>query len=298
MSPLGTTAVTAAWKVMVSVPGDAADLFSDALRPFALSVAAFGGEAPAADWTVEAYLETPPDPGQMAAAVALAAAAAGIAEPEVGCLPLATTDWLKDSLDTFQPVQAGRFFVYPSHYTEAIPVGAIAIRIDAATAFGSGEHGSTSGCLWAMDAIGGSFRPGRVLDLGCGSGILSIAAAKRWRTPVVAADIDPEAVRVSRENFAENGVARQTVAIESNGRRHRLLLESAPYDLILANILARPLIALAPVLQQYSAPGGFVVLSGLLQEQGQQVLSAYRQCGFELHNRIIVEGWATLVLAR
>ena len=195
--------MTAAWKVAVSVPGDAVDLFSDALRPFALSVAAFGGEALASDWTVEAYLDAPPDPGQMAAAVALAAAAAEIDEPKVACVPLTATDWLKDSLDTFQPVRAGRFFVYPSHYAEAIPTGAIGIRIDAATAFGSGEHGSTAGCLRAMDAIRESVRPRRVLDLGCGSGILSIAAAKRWHVPVVAADIDPEAVRVSRENFVE-----------------------------------------------------------------------------------------------
>lgn len=290
--------MTAAWKVAVSVPGDAVDLFSDALRPFALSVAAFGGEAPAAGWTVEAYLEAPPDPGPMAAAVALAAAAAKIDEPEVACAPLAATDWLKDSLDTFQPVRAGRFFVYPSHYTEAIPTGAIGIRIDAATAFGSGEHGSTGGCLWAMDAMDASVRPRRVLDLGCGSGILSIAAAKRWRVPVVAADIDPEAIRVSRENFVENSVARLVTAIESNGRRHRLLLESAPYDLILANILARPLIGLAPALRRYCAPGGLVVLSGLLAEQGPQVLGAYRQFGFEPRNRILVDGWATLVLSR
>ena len=290
--------MTAAWKIAMSVPGDAVDLFSDALRPFALSVAAFGAEMPAADWTVEAYLEAPPDPGQMAAAVALAAAAAEIAEPEVACVPLAATDWLKDSLDTFQPVHAGRFFVYPSHYNGAIPAGAIAIRIDAATAFGSGEHGSTSGCLRAMDAIADAHRPRRVLDLGCGSGILSIAAAKRWRVPVVAADIDPEAVKVSRENFVENGVTRLATPIESNGRRHRLLLESAPYDLILANILARPLMGLAPALRRYCAPGGSLVLSGLLAEQGPQVLGAYRRFGFELHRRILVEGWATLVLSR
>lgn len=283
---------------MVLVPSDAVDLFADALRPCALSVAAFGGAAPTADWTVEAYLEAPPDPGQMAAAVALAANAAGLPEPDISCVPLAATDWLKDSLDTFQPVQVGRYFVYPSHYTGSIPSGSIAIRIDAATAFGSGEHGSTSGCLRAMDIIGGFVRPGRILDLGCGSGILSIAAAKRWRSSVVAADIDPEAVRVSRENFAENGVARQAAAIESNGRWHRLLLESAPYDLILANILARPLIGLAPALRQYSVPGGLVVLSGLLMEQAQQVLGAYRQCGFMLRDRLVVEGWATLVLSR
>lgn len=283
---------------MVLVPGDAVDLFADALRPCALSVAAFGGAAPTADWTVEAYLEAPPDPGRMAAAVALAANAAGVPEPDISCVPLAATDWLKDSLDTFQPVQVGRYFIYPSHYTGLIPSGSIAIRIDAATAFGSGEHGSTSGCLRAMDIIGSFVRPGRVLDLGCGSGILSIAAAKRWRSSVVAADIDPEAVRVSRENFAENGVARQAAAIESNGRWHRLLLESAPYDLILANILARPLIGLAPALRQYCVPGGLVVLSGLLMEQAQQVLGAYRQCGFMLRNRLVVEGWATLILSR
>ena len=153
--------MTAAWKVAVSVPGDAVDLFSDALRPFALSVAAFGGEAPTADWTVEAYLDAPPDPGQMAAVIALAAATAEIVEPEIACVPLAAMDWLKDSLDTFQPVQVGRFFVYPSHYTDAIPTGAIGIRIDAATAFGSGEHGSTAGCLRAMDAMGASLGPSR-----------------------------------------------------------------------------------------------------------------------------------------
>ncbi len=296
MSTSGPLVVTAAWKLAVSVPGDAVDLFSDALRPFALSVAAFGGEAVDADWTVEAYLEATPDPGPMAAAVALAATAANIAEPDIACVPLAATDWLKDSLATFQPVRVGRFFVYPSHYAEAIPVGSIAIRIDAATAFGSGEHGSTSGCLHAIDAMPDSVMPRRTLDLGCGSGILSIAAAKRWRRPVIAADIDPEAVRVSRANFSENGVARQAFAIQSNGRRHRRLLESAPYDLILANILAGPLIKLAPVLRRHAASGGRAVLSGLLAEQEQQVLSAYRRCGFTPQDRILVNGWATLVL--
>ena len=285
------------WRIQLAVPAAAEALFRAALEPFAASVSA-SGDSLDGDWTVEAYTVAAPDPARLAAAVALAAAAAGVEAPDIACTPIGETNWLSANLVSFQPVRAGRFFVHPSHYAAPIPSGTIPIHVDAATAFGSGEHGSTRGCLLALDGLARVVRPARCLDLGCGSGILAIAMARLWHGRVVACDIDPEAVRVCRENVRCNGVAGQVRTVCSNGLGDRRLLAAPSYDLIVANILARPLMTMARDVTARLAPGGSVVLSGLLTGQEAQVLGAYRRCGLALVRRITLEGWRTLVLHR
>ena len=288
---------TPAWTIRVAVPEAAVEVFSEALRPFALSVVSFT-ERLDGDWAVEAYAAVPPAPAPLATAIALASAAAGMAQPDLTCAPFAARDWLADSLESFKPLRVGPFFLAPSHSRDAPPVGSIPIRLDAATAFGTGEHGSTKGCLLALHRLSGRLAKPRVLDLGSGSGVLSMAAAKLWHGRVYAADIDAEAVRVSRENFSANGLAMMPDPIRCNGFGDRRLREAAPFDLIAANILARPLMALAGNVRAHLRRPGYAVLSGLLIAQEGPVLNAYARVGFRPVDRIAVDGWRTLVLRR
>lgn len=285
------------WKMTLVVPADAVDLFAAAFEPFARSVASFT-VTPDGPWTVEGYADGPPDRAGVEAAVMVAAAAVGIDAPVVQIEEMKVKDWLAANRQSFQPIRAGRFFVYPSHYRAAMPAGAVPVLIDAATAFGSGTHGSTFGCLLAIDRLLPRLRGGLLLDVGCGSGILSIAMAKAGGWPVLAADIDPESVRVCRANVRANGVADRVRAIRSRGLRAGRIGASGPYPLIVANILARPLMMMARDIARAMAPGGYAVLSGLLIDQEVPVMAAYRRCGVVLAGRITVGGWRTLILRR
>ena len=204
-------------------------------------------------------------------------------------------DWVSENQAGFPPLRAGRFFVHGSHYEGAVPRDAIPILIDAATAFGTGEHATTRGCLKAFATVA---KGRRVLDMGCGTGILSIAAAKSWRVPVFASDIDPEAARVARINAKRNRVASLVRVAAGPGYRHREIARRAPFDLVFANILARPLMDMAPDLARVLAPRGCAILSGLLARQEAAVLAAHRAQGLYLRRRIALEGWHTLVVAR
>ena len=281
----------------MTVPAHAVDHMTEALQRFSISVSSFG-TSPDGEWTVEAHVPSPPDPDRLAGAVAAAAAAAGIGDPAVRVEPGATIDWLTANLDSFEPIRAGRFFIYPSHHDGPLPAGMVPVCIDAATAFGSGSHESTFGCLLALDRLLPRVGAGPLLDVGCGSGILSIAMARRGGRWVLATDIDPEAVRVTRINARANGVAGRVEALRADGLDHRSIAMAAPYPLIVANILARPLMTLARPLAAALDDGGFAVLSGLLADQEAQVLGAYRRCGLTLVRRITLNGWRTLVLHR
>jgi ribosomal protein L11 methyltransferase len=218
--------------------------------------------------------------------------------PALTIEPMAPRDWLAETLQSFAPIAVGRYYIHGSHRDERVPAGRIALRIDAATAFGTGEHASTRGCLIAMNALARRGRPLRVLDMGTGTGILAIAALKTWHGRVAAFDIDAEAVRVARLNARANGVRAALRPGRAGLYRVRAIRREAPFDLVLANILARPLAAMAGGLARVLADGGVAVLSGLLPWQEAVVIAAHRRVRIHLAWRVVVEGWSTLVLTR
>ncbi len=209
---------------------------------------------------------------------------------------IADRDWVKESLAAMPPVYAGRFAVFGGHDRARIPANAIGVEIEASQAFGTGHHGTTLGCLLALDGLLKRRRYRQPLDIGTGTGVLAIALAKALRVPVIATDNDPVAVRIARENTSANGAGGQVRAIVADGVRHVNLRRQAPYDLIVANILAGPLIRLAPEVARISRPGTSVVLSGLRNRQRRAVEAAWRNVGFCLDRRLVIDGWATLLL--
>jgi len=233
-------------------------------------------------------------PGDRARLLKLLGAKVEAAQDRVQRLA-AELDWLEETKRAFPPLWVGRFLVHGSHWQRPVRDGAIALEIDAASAFGTGEHPSTSGCLLALDGLARRRRFRAPLDIGTGSGILAIAAARRLARRVRASDIDAESVRVARHHVRRNGLA-ATVRVEcAPGFRSRSL-KGRHYDLIFANILARPLAQMARDLSRAIAPGGIVILSGLLTRQEAYVLAAYRRCGLRLVRRITIGEWSTLIL--
>lgn len=215
---------------------------------------------------------------------------------DVGQLP--DVDWIKLSQEGLPPVRAGRFFVYGAHDAGTVPHGVIPIKIEAGLAFGTGHHETTALCLHVLSDISKRRRFANVLDLGCGTGLLAIGAAKLWRKSVLASDIDPVAVEVTRENARANGEAPLIRALTADGLDHPALAGQAPYDLIVANILASPLTKLAPAIARALSPGGMLVLSGLLQWQENLVLSFYRPHGLQWRNARREGVWSALTLER
>jgi ribosomal protein L11 methyltransferase len=216
--------------------------------------------------------------------------------PDAFIVPVPDVDWVRRSLEGLAPVVAGRFFLHGSHDRHIRRAGGHSFEIDAGTAFGTGHHGTTSGCLLALDDILKRQRPQRILDLGCGTGVLAIAAAQALKTKALATDIDAEAVRVTKNNALLNGVGPLIHAATAAGLRHPVIRTKAPYDLIFANILARPLASLAPGLCAMLAPGGHIILSGLTTDQLRWIRSCYTNLGLQT-GRIIRQGnWIALVM--
>jgi len=215
---------------------------------------------------------------------------------QVAAQPLADADWLAMALSGLPPVRAGRFFVFGAHDRGRIPANAVGLRIEAGAAFGTGHHGTTTGCLIAFDVALKARAFSKVLDVGTGTGVLAIAAARTGSRRAVGTDIDPVSVRIARENAGLNH-ARARFA-RADGLSDRLVAGSAPYDLAFANILARPLVRLAPSIRGALKPGGTAILSGLLRGQQRFVFAAYLSRGFRLKRRILRDAWATLVLER
>ncbi|HXV00543.1 MAG TPA: 50S ribosomal protein L11 methyltransferase [Caulobacteraceae bacterium] len=241
-------------------------------------------------WRIDAW---PASPGEARAIRRVFGAFPGLRASE---RTLADADWVAMSLSGLPPVRAGRFFVYGAHDKGRVPAGLVALRIEAGAAFGTGHHGTTVGCLAAFDALLKGRRFARVLDVGTGTGVLAIAAARTGARTVVGTDIDPAAVRVARENAALNRARCRLVS--ADGLAAREVARHAPYDLVFANILAGPLVALAQDIRGASAPGGLVILSGLLRGQARRVRAAYLARGFALVRRVDVDAWTTLVLRR
>lgn len=211
-------------------------------------------------------------------------------------------DWLAVSYEQFKPFSVGPFFIYGSHFEDGAPEGQIGLQIDAATAFGSGEHGTTKGCLQAMlDLKGKGACPWNVLDMGTGSGILAIAAWKLWKTPILAVDNDAEAVRVARLHQKLNSVPEGTTEMScvcGDGFAEETTQKRKPYDLVIANILASALREMAEDLLSVSDTNGHVILSGILHAQVQSVLDVYLPLGFEERKRYPLGDWTTLVLQK
>ena len=209
---------------------------------------------------------------------------------------LADADWLAMALSGLPPVRAGRFFVYGMHDRGRLPASTVNLRIEAGAAFGTGHHGTTVGCLQAYDRLIKARKFNKVLDVGAGTGLLAIAAARTGSKLAVGTDIDKPSVRISKENAKVNKANARFV--HASGLSNPLVANNAPYDLVFANILARPLISLAQDIKRALVPGGTVILSGLLRTQERMVKAAYLSRGFKVVNRIHRDAWATLVLQR
>jgi ribosomal protein L11 methyltransferase len=288
--------VNAVWQVTARVRGgDAVNAVFSLLDELAGAVSAF--EIGPQEWRLEAYPQSPALTAELETKLALVAAAAGGALLEVGEERLAARDWAAENQLAFPPQRIGRFFIYGSHHRGEIPPAAIGIAVDAATAFGTGEHPSTRGCLAALEQLARRRRFRRPLDIGTGTGILSIAAAKLLRRRVLAADIDWNAVDVARHNIGRNGVG-GLVRIRQAAGYHLRELRKSRYDLVMSNILARPLAAMAVDLGRALAPEGRAVLSGILRRQEPVVLAPHRSCGMVLERRIVIDGWSALVMRR
>ena len=221
-----------------------------------------------------------------------------LAGREVHVQLLPDTDWIKLSQEGLPPVRAGRFFVYGAHDAGTVPPGVIPMRIEAGLAFGTGHHETTALCLRVLSDLAKKRRFTNVLDLGCGTGLLAIGAAKLWRRPVLATDIDVVAVEVTRENARANGEAPLIRAFTADGLVHPAIAAAAPFDLIVANILASPLTRLAPEIARALAPGGVVILSGLLTWHENMVVSFYRPHGLVLRGTTRDGAWSALTLER
>lgn len=223
---------------------------------------------------------------------------------EIGLVdPLATEalpdiDWVSKSLEGLQPVRAGRFLVHGSHDRGRRRTGDVAIEIEAGLAFGTGHHGTTSGCLDMLDRVARREKPRNALDLGAGSAVLAIALAKLGRIPVLATDIDPVATRVAAENARLNGVSAFVDTRTAAGFHHPAFAAQGPFDLIIANILARPLMKLAPQMARFVTPGGSIILSGILERQREAVLAAYVGQRFRHVATLPRQGWVTIHLKR
>ena len=276
------------WKAEVALrKSEAADIAAafELTGPQAVLIA----EEPFADEvTVEALYAEMPDSGLLSR---LAGRAVQVAQ-------LPDTDWIKLSQQGLPPVRAGRFFVYGAHDEGGVPRGVIPIRIEAGLAFGTGHHETTALCLAVLSNISRRRRFEKVLDLGCGTGLLAIGAAKLWRKRVIASDIDPVAIEVTRANALANGEANLVQAVVADGLASPALAARTPYDLIVANILAEPLTRIAPEVARALARGGMLVLSGLLRWQENLVLGFYRPHGLVLRHTRRDGSWSALVLER
>jgi len=246
-------------------------------------------------WLVEATWPGREEP--VASDIRKVARAAGVRARAIAIARLPETDWVARSLEGLPPVRVGRFVIHGEHDRDKVRANEIAIEIPAAQAFGTGHHGTTAACLAAIAALGSTRHFRRILDLGTGSGVLAIAMAKAWRSPVLATDIDPVADRIAAENTRRNGVASFVTTVTAPGFSHRLL-RGARFDLIVANILAGPLAAMAPGLARRLEPGGYALLSGMLPTQRRQVVAAYRNQDLAFKRAIIRDGWLTLVLQK
>jgi ribosomal protein L11 methyltransferase len=258
------------------------------------AVAAF--ERPDGRWDVTVHFAEAPDQALLRELVSNAASAEIASTLSFDTVE--ARDWVKASLEDLVPVPAGRFVVHGAHDRERVPANKLAVEIEAALAFGTGHHGTTRGCLLLLDHVLKANQPRRVLDLGTGTGVLGIAAAKALKTGVLASDIDPPSVKVARENALLNETGNLVHVIRATGFSAPGFAQRGPFDLVLANILANPLRQLATPMARHLAPRAMVILSGLLTHQAPAVIASYRARGLVPVRHLRIEGWSSLLLRK
>jgi len=281
--------------IALTVPAAARPVFERAIGTLTEAVATFEeGDA----WRVTGYARALPEAGKLQTLLLLAASVTGIAPPEPKVTPLSPKDWVREAARQRPPVRAGRFFVFGAHDRGLAPVGTLAFEIEAGLAFGTGAHATTKTMLLLLDRFTRRRRFQRPLDLGTGSGILALAMAAALKVPVLATDSDPTALKIARRHGRANGLSPLLRLVESDGFASRELRAAAPFDLMAANLFARPLCALANDMAKHAAPGAILLLSGLLTAQAPKVFQRYRAAGFVLLGRHRMGEWATLALQK
>ena len=277
-----------------------ADLLVESFEPGTAAAAGFESEEPLPcgrkAWRVEAYFAFAPDEEEIRALIAVAAGEEAARDASFGLVE--KRDWVANALAGLAPVRAGRFLIHGAHDRPRVRPNDVAIEIEAGLAFGTGHHGTTRGCLLLFDRLLKRRVPRAVLDVGCGTGALAIAAAKVLKRKAWLGDIDSVAVEIANANARLNGAGELCQAVVSRGVENARLREGAPYDLVFANILARPLRLLAPSLAAVIAADGEAILSGLIPADVAGALSSWRAQGFFLAERIDLEGWPSLRLTR
>ena len=295
------------WRATFMAPPASAELLSDQLDLMTdmagIELPSFSwSETDHSDWLMEIWFQGPP-PGDFLPAWL---AASGMAGHPFTLDVVEDKDWVSESQKLLQPVRAGRYFIHGAHDRDQARSGYINLQIDAGQAFGTGKHETTSGCLMMLDRLARMIKPERVLDLGTGSGVLGLASALTWHTRVLGSDIDPVAIEVAAPNGPLNGVRVRKVgdpgwgfaAIVADGLENSAFRREGPFDLITANILAAPLVAMAPAITDVLAPGGHLVLAGLLDEQEAMVRTAYRDRGLVFVTRERRGTWPTLLMRK
>jgi len=263
----------------------------EALDPAPYGIGVFEVEDGSGLWEVGAYFTDRPDD----VALSLLAAANNAKDFVISEIP--PTDWVAEVRRELAPVYAGRFMVYGAHDADKVTADVVPLLIEAAMAFGTGHHGTTQGCLTALDKLAvGGFEAKNTIDVGCGTAVLAMAAAHLYNTPIIASDIDSVATDTTRANIDANGLGGRIDVITCPGFDDDKVRESAPYDLIFANILKGPLVALAPDMAQMAARAGYVILSGILNDQADEVIATYADHGFDLVDHIRISEWSTLTL--
>jgi ribosomal protein L11 methyltransferase len=270
------------------------DLLTESFFEGQAAIAAF--ESPDGRWDITVHFADAPDEASIRELVGIAAG--DEVAQAITFDTVEAKDWVKAALAELVPVRAGRFIVHGHHDRARIPPNKLGIEIEAALAFGTGHHGTTRGCLLLLDSVLKAYRPRRVLDLGTGTGVLAIAAARALHIKVLASDIDPLSVRVAQENARLNVTGDLVETIQAVGFAAPEFAQRGPFDLVLANILANPLRQMATAMSRHLAPSALVILSGLLPHQAQSVIAAYRARGLVLKRHIQVEGWSSLMMRK
>lgn len=286
------------FQVAFDLPQAVVEHVEQAFDDIALSASAFEIDEASARWRCELLFAQSPDMAEITRRVALLAIMANFKTPHITCHNIAQQDWLSLVARNFPPLSIGQFFIHGSHVTELPPASSLPIQVEAGAAFGSGEHGTTRTCLEALLWLHKRRKIQKILDVGTGSGILAIAAAKLWNAKILAVDIDPVAIAVTRDNIIINKEKNSISCAVSDGYKSMEVKRFGKCDLIIANILARPLVSFAPYLARSLENGGYCILSGLLAEQKNMVLAAHLKQGIKLKKRFHCQGWCTLLLEK